>query len=138
MPTARNGNIEIVYDTFGAPTDPALLFISGYGSQMVARPDAFCEAIATRGYHFIRFDNRDVGLSTKCEGMSYTLSDMADDAVAVLDDLGIGAAHIVGMSMGGMIGQVLAIEHPDRVLSLVSLMSHTGNVVQQPTPEALA
>ena len=138
MPFARNGKVEICYDTFGSPDDPALMFVSGFGSQMIARPDEFCEAAAARGFYFIRFDNRDVGLSTKCEGIDYTLSDMASDAIAVLDDLDIDAANVVGMSMGGMIAQTLAVEHPGRVLSLVSLMSHMSADVVAATPEAQA
>jgi pimeloyl-ACP methyl ester carboxylesterase len=114
----------------------------GLGSQMILWDDEFCEQLAARGLHVIRFDNRDVGRSTQLRGTripkrwqllirhsgaaAYSLDDMAQDAVGLLDHLGIPAAHIVGASMGGMIAQLIAINHPDRVLSLVSIMSTTG------------
>jgi pimeloyl-ACP methyl ester carboxylesterase len=106
---------------------------------MVAWHTDFCEALAARGFHVIRFDNRDVGLSTKLEGVGYTIDDMAADTVGLLDHLGIAAAHVVGMSMGGMIAQHVAISYPDRVASLTSLASHIGGEdVVPPTPEAAA
>jgi pimeloyl-ACP methyl ester carboxylesterase len=152
---AQANGIEIAYETFGDAARPALLLVMGLGAQMILWDDAFCEMLAGRGYHVIRYDNRDVGLSTKLEGApapdlaaalsgdtssaSYTLDDMADDGVGLLDALGIAKAHIVGASMGGMIVQAMAIRHPERVLSMCSIMSTTGNPqVGQPTPEAMA
>jgi len=154
MPSVRANGITIEYDTFGNAADPAVLLIMGLGAQMITWDEGLCQAIADRGYHVIRFDNRDVGLSEKIEGgpqpnvlaamtgdtssASYTLSDMAADAAALLTELGIDKAHIVGASMGGMIAQTLAIEHPDRVLTLCSIMSTTGNrEVGQPHPEVI-
>lgn len=158
MPRADAANgIEIEYETFGDPQDPALLLVMGLGAQLLSWDTQLCEGLVDRGFFVIRFDNRDAGLSTKVEadidimatilaGMGghpveapYLLADMADDAIAVLDDLGIAAAHVVGASMGGMIAQTIAIRHRARVLSLTSIMSTTGNLsVGQPTPEAAA
>jgi pimeloyl-ACP methyl ester carboxylesterase len=140
MPVAPSGDVEIFYDTFGSPGAPAIMFIAGFGSQMIGRPDDFCQRIADEGFFFIRFDNRDVGKSTQCDDMpQYTLHHMAADAVAVLDRVGVSAAHVVGMSMGGMIAQVMAIDHPTRVLSLTSFMSTMGGPdTVPPTPEAQA
>jgi pimeloyl-ACP methyl ester carboxylesterase len=155
MPTATANGIQLFYETFGAATDPTLLLVMGLGAQMTLWDEDFCRALASEGFHVIRFDNRDVGLSSKIEGgpapdlgkamagdassAAYTLWDMADDAVGLLDALGIAKAHIVGASMGGMIVQAMAIKHPDRVLSMTSIMSTTGNpAVGQPKPEAMA
>ncbi|MEX2393413.1 MAG: alpha/beta hydrolase [Actinomycetota bacterium] len=140
MPVAPSGDVEIFYDTFGSPGAPAIMFISGFGSQMIGRPDDFCRAIADEGFFFVRFDNRDVGMSTQCEDMAqYSLEDMAKDAVAVLDHAGVDAAHVVGMSMGGMIAQLVALNHPERVLTLTSVMSAMGEPDAVPaTPEAQA
>jgi pimeloyl-ACP methyl ester carboxylesterase len=133
--------IRICWDSFGDAADPAVILIMGMGAQMIGWDDAFCAQIAAHGFHVIRFDNRDVGHSTKIAApvpdvrramlglhvdAPYLLDDMADDAAGLLDHLGIQAAHIVGASMGGMIGQTLAIKHPERVLSLTSIMSTTG------------
>jgi pimeloyl-ACP methyl ester carboxylesterase len=138
--------VELEYDTFGSPTDPALLLVMGFTAQLTAWRDDFCKMLADRGRFVIRFDNRDCGLSTKFDGqvpdvgavmvaalsdqpvppVPYTLSDMAADAVGLLDHLGIERAHIMGASMGGMIAQHIAIEHPHRARSLVSIMSTTG------------
>src|ERR1700730_17654122 len=154
MPVAHANGIDIDYDTFGRSTDPALLLIMGFSAQKVAWDDAFCQQLADRGFFVVRFDNRDVGLSTKIEGgpppdvmaamggdtssASYVLDDMADDVAGLLDALALPAAHVVGMSMGGMIAQCVAIKHPDRVLSLCSVVSTTGNPdVGQPTPQAI-
>src|SRR5882724_2657871 len=159
MPTARANGIEIAYETFGAPEGRPLLLIMGLAAQMILWDDDLCAALASRGHRVIRFDNRDVGLSTKCDwaGMPdaaaamqaaflgqrvdapYTLWDMATDAVGLLDALGIAAAHVVGASMGGMIAQAMAIAHPARVLSLTSIMSSTGDRSLPPArPEAAA
>ena len=143
------GDVTLCYETFGDAGDPAVLLIMGLGTQMVAWQEEFCEELAGRGFHVIRFDNRDVGRSTWLDHVrpptrgeilrrrprlpAYTLSEMAGDAVGLLDCLEIEAAHVVGASMGGMIAQMAAAEHPDRVLSLVSIMSTTGRVwVGQP------
>jgi pimeloyl-ACP methyl ester carboxylesterase len=141
MPYARNGDAELYYETFGNPSDPALLLVNGLGSQSINFADAWCEKFVAEGLFVIRFDNRDIGLSTKFAdveaGVAYSVSDMARDAVAVLDAVGVERAHVMGLSMGGMIAQTLAIEHPDRLLSLTSMMSTTGDTdVGRPSPEA--
>jgi pimeloyl-ACP methyl ester carboxylesterase len=153
-----NAGIELEYEEIGSPDDPTLLLIMGLGAQLIVWPDRFCQLLAERGYHVVRFDNRDAGLSTKFDGVHvdiaavmtaafagepftdapYTLSDMAADAVGLLDHLGVDRAHVVGASMGGMIAQHLAIEHPERVLSLTSVMSNTGEPEYgAPDPEAI-
>jgi pimeloyl-ACP methyl ester carboxylesterase len=154
MPRATSNGIELEYDTFGSPDDPALLLIMGFSAQMIAWDEAFCRQLAGRGFHVIRFDNRDVGLSSRITGgpvpdvakamsgdpstASYTLDDMADDAAGLLEALGIDGAHIVGASMGGMIAQLVAIRHPGETRTLCSIMSTTGDTsVGQPTPEAI-
>jgi pimeloyl-ACP methyl ester carboxylesterase len=160
MPRALLPNeIELEYDTFGDPDDPTVLLVMGFTAQMTAWDPTFCEKIAADGRHVVRFDNRDCGLSSKLDGVAadpmavlhahtagesipavpYTLSDMAADAVGLLDHLGVDRAHVVGASMGGMIVQTLAIEHPDRVSSATSIMSTVGDLdYGKPTPEALA
>jgi pimeloyl-ACP methyl ester carboxylesterase len=154
---ASDAGIEIWYTTDGDPSDEPLLLVMGLGAQYLVWPDAFVARLVERGYFVVRFDNRDVGLSTKPDvgGLDpaaeilgaltgtppkapYLLADMAGDAVAVLDALGIASAHVVGASMGGMIAQTLAIEHRDRVRSLTSIMSTTGDpTVGGPSPEIL-
>ena len=143
---AHNGEVELYYETFGVAGDPALLLVNGLGSQCINYRAEFCQQIADRGYFVIRYDNRDVGHSTKFDharpdvggvlrtlagGLAasapYLLSDMASDAIAVLDHLVIDRAHVVGASMGGMIAQTLAIEYPERLASLTSIMSTTGD-----------
>ncbi|WP_312165084.1 alpha/beta hydrolase [Phenylobacterium sp.] len=138
MPRANNGQVELEYESFGDPSAPAILLINGLGSQMTRWPADFCNALAGRGFRVIRFDNRDTGLSTWFQpGESYSLSDMAADAVAVLDAAGVQRAHVAGVSMGGMITQAVAIDHPGRVLSITSIMSATGAPgTLDPTPEA--
>jgi pimeloyl-ACP methyl ester carboxylesterase len=140
MPNARANGIELEYDTFGDPAATPLLLISGLGVQMIGWDAEFCELLASRGFHVIRYDNRDVGLSTWMDGgPGYTLDDMAADAAGLLKALGIPAAHIVGASMGGFIGQLVALNHPDRVLTLTSMISGpNGEHHVQPTPEAMA
>lgn len=138
MPKARNGAVELEYETFGDDRPETVLLVNGLGSQMTRWPEAFCGKLVARGYRAIRFDNRDTGLSTWFKpGDRYTLKDMAADAMAVLDAAGVRAAHIAGVSMGGMIVQRIAIDYPSRVLSLTSIMSApSGDVVA--TPEAMA
>jgi pimeloyl-ACP methyl ester carboxylesterase len=135
--------IELCYETFGDPADAAVLLVMGLGTQMLAWHPDFCRELAGRGFHVIRYDNRDVGRSQRFDHVpppkpvelftrrfkqvAYTLDDMADDGMRLLDCLGIDRAHVVGASMGGMIAQVMAGRHPGRVLSLVSIMSTTGH-----------
>ncbi len=130
------GDLEIAYEALGEATDPPVVLISGLGGQLTSWDDDFCQELTDRGLFVIRFDNRDVGLSSHlAEGptgstepaATYTLSDMAADTVGLLDHLGLGSAHVVGLSLGGMIAQILAIEHPGRVRSLTSIMSTTGS-----------
>lgn len=154
---AQANGIRIAYDTFGSHEDEPLLLIMGLSSQMILWEDEFCTGLAARGFFVIRFDNRDVGLSTrfssagmphihallsgKIRGASavpYTLQDMARDAVGLLDALGAEKAHVVGASMGGMIGQEMAISYPERIRTLTSIMSTTGNpLLPPPRQEAL-
>jgi pimeloyl-ACP methyl ester carboxylesterase len=140
MAKAKSGEIAIEYETFGDPANPALLLINGLGSQMTRWPASFCGLLADRGLFVIRFDNRDVGLSTWLdEGATYAAIDMAEDAAAVLDAVGKPTAHVVGISMGGMIGQEFAAAFPERTLSFTSIMSHSGNPeLPQPTQAAMA
>ena len=138
MPKAHNGAVEIEYQTFGDDRADTVLLINGLGSQMTRWPEAFCEKLVARGFRAIRMDNRDTGLSTWMEGRPYVLADMAADAVAVLDACGVRKAHIAGVSMGGMIVQRMAINYPERVLSLTSIMSAPGLETLKSTPEAAA
>ncbi len=146
MPFAANGEVSLYYETFGRDDAPALLLVNGLGSQCISYEDEWCERFAAAGFFVIRFDNRDVGLSTHFddrgtdpERVGYRLADLAGDAVAVLDALGIDRAHVLGLSMGGMIVQQLAIDHPERLWTLTSVMSTTGEPdVGQSSPEALA
>jgi pimeloyl-ACP methyl ester carboxylesterase len=140
MPRAKNGEVEIEYETFGDANPETVILINGLGSQMTRWPEAFCEKLVAKGYRVIRFDNRDVGLSTWLEGKSYVLKDMADDAIAVLEAAGVKKAHVAGVSMGGMITQKVAIAHPERVLSITSIMAApaANPPILQSTPEAAA
>lgn len=139
MPRASIGDTTIHYETFGEPDDPAIVLIAGLASQLTAWPEEFCLAFVDRGFRVVRFDNRDSGLSRiLSDGAAYSLSDMAADTAGLIDALDAAPAHVVGNSMGGMIAQTLAIEHPEVVASLVSIASTTGNpAVGRPTPEAL-
>jgi pimeloyl-ACP methyl ester carboxylesterase len=143
MPRARNGHVEIEYETFGPSHEkganaPTILLVNGLGSQMTRWPEAFCEKLVARGYRAIRYDNRDTGLSSWPEA-AYALTDMAHDGMAVLDAAGVAKAHVAGVSMGGMIVQRMALDHPDRVLSMTSIMSTTGAAEAfKSTPEAAA
>lgn len=158
MPKTTANGIEIHYEEQGDPAAPAMLLIMGFGAQLTLWPDELVEALAAQGFRVIRYDNRDVGLSQKFDGVKapglvkmtllskigftpkvpYTLADMADDGVGLLDALGIDRAHIVGASMGGMIAQHVAARHPDRCLSLTTVFSTTGNPKLPPArPEAM-
>jgi pimeloyl-ACP methyl ester carboxylesterase len=146
MPIATNAQCQLYYETFGTTDRPTLLMVNGLGSQCTNYPVEWCERFVSAGFHVIRFDNRDVGLSTHFgdaplddRGAAYRLIDMADDAVAVLDAAGVERAHVMGLSMGGMIVQQLAIHHRERLESMVSVMSRTGEAeFGQSTAEALA
>ena len=147
MPQVISNGMTLEYDTFGDASNPALLLIMGLGAQMIHWDEAFCQQLADKGHFVIRHDNRDVGLSTKLDdapavdmielmtnlaqgkppAVPYTLDDMANDSVGLLDALEIKQAHICGASMGGMIAQLVACNHPTRALSLTSIMSTTGN-----------
>lgn len=146
MPTIRANNIELYYEESGSADAPVILLVMGLGTQMIAWPDALIQGLVANGFRVIHYDNRDVGLSQRMEGAAagslvwamlasrfglpvrtaYTLSDMAQDGAALLDALGIDRAHIVGASMGGMIAQLMAVNHPDKVLSMTSIMSSSG------------
>ena len=123
---ADAGEVTLCYDTFGDRAQPALVLVMGLGFQLVHWPEAFCARLAERGLHVVRFDNRDAGRSTHLPGRRYRLEDMAADTVGLLDALRIDRAHVAGASLGGMVAQLVAIHHPDRVRSLASLMSTTG------------
>ena len=137
MPTTKNGDVELYYETFGAPDAPVLLLVNGLGSQCINFKTELCEQLAAEGFRVVRFDNRDVGLSSHLkDGPEYTTQDMADDAFAVLDAIGADRAHVAGWSMGGMIVQQMAISRPERLLSMTSVMSAPGPVVgATPPPE---
>jgi pimeloyl-ACP methyl ester carboxylesterase len=156
---AKANGIELCYETFGDPSAEPLILIMGLGAQMVLWDDDFCRQLAARGFHVIRFDNRDIGQSSKLSGgkpltafellklrllkipvkAPYRLRDMAEDTVSLMDRLGVKSAHVVGASMGGMIAQEIAITFPERVRSLTSIMSTTGNPkIPGPTREAAA
>ncbi len=159
MAQVQANGISITYDSFGSDKAPPVLLIMGLGAQMTRWRPEFCEQLAARGFRVIRFDNRDAGLSTHLidagvpdmaevaaamqkgekPDVPYTLSDMAADATGLLDALGLARAHIVGASMGGMIAQLVAADHPGHTLSLTSIMSTTGNpALPRATPEAMA
>jgi pimeloyl-ACP methyl ester carboxylesterase len=159
MPRVRANGIDIEYESFGREGDPLILLIIGFAAQLIFWPESLCEGLAAKGFRVVRFDNRDIGKSTHLTDRAapdiaklwemvssgdepevpYSLSDMADDAVGLLDALGAGRAHIVGASMGGMIAQLVAINHPDRTKSLTSIMSTTGRRDLPPgNPETLA
>jgi pimeloyl-ACP methyl ester carboxylesterase len=137
---AMNDTIELEYETFGSADDPTIICLTGLGNQLLLFPEEFCESFVGRGFHVIRMDNRDCGLSSAtAEGDDYTLDDMADDVAAVLDAAGAVDAVVLGVSLGGMIAQTTAIRHPNRVRALVSIMSTTGEPgVGGPSEDAMA
>ncbi|HSF11896.1 MAG TPA: alpha/beta hydrolase [Erythrobacter sp.] len=160
MPTVTTPNtgIEIFYEDHGPADAEAILLVMGLGAQLTLWPDELVDALVGEGFRVIRYDNRDIGLSQKFEGarapslamqvlrkkigfpakVPYTLKDMADDGIGLLDALGIGRAHVVGASMGGMIVQLMAIHHPDRLITMTSIMSTTGNgKLPQAEPSAI-
>ena len=152
MPKIAANGLEFEYDEFGKRSNPPMLLVMGLGAQMITWDDEFCQAIAGKGFRVIRYDNRDIGLSSHLDhhGMPdlagvtsgeaeppYTLDDMAADGIHLLQALGIDKAHVVGASMGGMIVQLMAINHPQNVLSLTSIMSTTGRGATPPTDEAM-
>jgi pimeloyl-ACP methyl ester carboxylesterase len=142
--------ITLCYEPFGEPSNPTALLVMGLGTQMIAWHEDFCRELAERGFHVVRFDNRDIGRSTHLSGRPptiaqllrrsraaavYTLADMAEDAAGLLRELQLAPAHVIGASMGGMIAQTLAARHPEQVRSLVSIMSNTGHRFSgQPSP----
>ena len=151
MPFANNGSVQIFYETFGDPAEPTLVLVNGLGSQCINFRTEWCERFVAKGFQVVRMDNRDVGLSTHFSdvtpdsrargrpdgrrtggGARTRCSDMAADVVAVLDALGVEQAHVMGLSMGGMIVQTLAIEHPERLRSMTSVMSTTGRARRRP------
>src|SRR5208283_3209620 len=152
MTAVQANGIDIEYAETGRRDAPVILLIMGLGMQLVAWPDSLCEGLAQRGFRVVRFDNRDVGLSSRMPAAGrlktgamlaralvrlpvrppYTLNDMARDAVGLMDGLGIRSAHVVGVSMGGMIAQIVAAEHPDRVKSLISIMSSPARIMPRP------
>lgn len=157
MPAADANGVRIDYESLGDPQAPAIVLIMGLGMQSIAWPDPFCAALASEGFRVVRFDNRDSGLSSRMSGggsaalmmalaakwlrlpvrAPYSLDDMADDTVGLMDALHLARAHVVGASMGGMIAQLVAIRHPSRVASLTSIMSSSGNAaLAKPTAAA--
>lgn len=152
---ARTNGLELEYEAFGDESAPPLVLVMGFSEQLTAWDERFCGQLASRGFRVVRFDNRDVGLSTRLDAaplpniaailggdkssIAYSIEDMADDTVGLIDALGLASAHVAGLSMGGMIAQSLAIRHPARVRSLASIMSTTGDrAVGQASSEALA
>jgi pimeloyl-ACP methyl ester carboxylesterase len=158
MPVTTNGPLELYFETFGRPGDPTLLLVNGLGSQCINYDVELCQLFVNRGYFVVRFDNRDVGLSTKFDEFTpnlsevtaavregrtpevpYRLADMAEDVVALLDVLDVEVAHVVGVSLGGMIVQQLAIDHAERLSTMTSIMSTTGDAdVGKASPEVAA
>jgi pimeloyl-ACP methyl ester carboxylesterase len=152
MPRAKTNNIELEYETFGDPADPPMVLVMGLGSQLIGWPVPFCTLLATRGCYVVRYDHRDTGLSTYFDDLPtpdlnailrgdhtttpYTLSDLGTDITGLFDALGFARAHVLGISMGGAIVQQLAIDHPDRLLSLCSVMaaSHYASGIQPTSP----
>jgi len=139
MAVARNVDVELYYETFGSTSAPVLILVNGLGSQCINYAEPWCRRFAAEGFRVVRFDNRDTGLSTKLDGQQYTLTDMAGDVLAVLDAVGAERAHVMGLSVGGVIVQQQAIDHPDRILTMTSVMSRTGeDGYGDSSPEALA
>lgn len=139
MPTTANGDVSLYYEIFGRESDPVLLLVNGLGSQCINFKVELCRMMSAEGFRVVRFDNRDVGLSSHLKGgPKYTIDDMADDGFAVLDAAGAHRAHIAGWSMGGMIVQAMALKHPERVFSMTSVMSAPGPIPGERDPDVLA
>jgi pimeloyl-ACP methyl ester carboxylesterase len=139
MPTTTTGDVHLYYETFGSDDAPVVLLVNGLGSQCINFKADFCEKFVAKGFRVIRFDNRDVGLSTHLdETATYTIEDMANDGFAVLDAAGATLAHIAGWSMGGMIVQAMALRHPERVLSMTSVMSAPGSLTGRRDDDVVA
>ena len=139
MPMTANGAVSLYYETFGARGDPVLLLVIGLGSQCINFKVEFCHKFVQSGFRVLRFDNRDVGLSSHLKGgPRYTVEDMAEDGFAVLDAVGGRVAHIAGWSMGGMIVQAMALKHPERIRSMTSVMSAPGPMTGERDPEVVA
>ena len=139
MPTTANGDITLYFETLGPDDAPVLLLVNGLGSQCINFKVEFCEKFVANGFRVVRFDNRDVGLSTHLEDDArYTVEDMAGDGFAVLDAVGAQTAHIAGWSMGGMIVQAMALRHPERILSMTSVMSAAGTLTGERDPDVVA
>lgn len=148
------GQVTLAYETFGSPDDPPMVLVMGVATQMLGWPDGFCQALADQGFYVVRFDNRDIGLSTHLDDAGvpdlmallsggsgtapYLLADMADDTAGLLDALDLDRVHLVGLSMGGMIAQEVALRHGERLISLTSIMSTPAAHIGKPTPEASA
>lgn len=158
MPKIQSNGLFLEYETFGTSADPAVILIAGLGFQLIDWPIAFCDRLANSGFFVVRFDNRDIGLSQKLEkrpvpdlvalgeklragaalDLPYSLTDMMEDVVGILDELSIDSVHLIGMSMGGMIAQLIAIHHPERLKSLTSIMSGSGSSSLPPASAAAA
>ena len=139
MPNTNHDDVTLYYEEFGAKRDPVLLLVNGLGSQCINFKVEFCQMFTHAGFRVVRFDNRDVGLSSHLKGgPKYSVNDMAADGFAVLDAVGVEAAHIAGWSMGGMIVQQMAIGHPERVLSMTSVMSAPGPIPGERDPDVMA
>jgi pimeloyl-ACP methyl ester carboxylesterase len=139
MPSTSNGEVTLYYEAFGGERDPVLLLVNGLGSQCINFKVEFCQMFTHAGFRVVRFDNRDVGLSSHLkDGPKYTVNDMAGDGFAVLDAVGAETAHIAGWSMGGMIVQAMAIGDPKRVLSMTSVMSAPGPILGEHDPDVIA
>ena len=139
MPTTANGEVALYYEVFGDAGDPVLLLVNGLGSQCINFKRELCESFVAEGLRVARFDNRDVGFSSHLKGgPKYSVDDMADDGFAVLDAVGAEAAHIAGWSMGGMIVQAMALKHPERVMSMTSVMSAPGPIPGERDADVMA
>jgi pimeloyl-ACP methyl ester carboxylesterase len=139
VPTTCNGAVSLYYETFGSADDPVLLLVNGLGSQCINFKVELCQMFVDRGFRVLRFDNRDVGLSSHLKGgPKYNVDDMAVDGLAVLDAVGADRAHVAGWSMGGMIVQAMALRAPQRIMSMTSVMSAPGPMAGGQAPDVIA